>query len=187
MARDTRGPRKNTPGPGRPAPRRTRTTTARAPQAAAKPAAAPRRNPPQRWQSRVKLTRRAVALGVVIVALLISFVGTFQIYLNQQRDLAEAEQEIRDRSAQIADLQAELDRWNDPAYVKAQARERLGWVMPGETGYRLVDDDGKPIGGGVTLQSQQRPVAGEDDQSWWQKLAGSVATADSPVRRVASR
>lgn len=124
---------------------------------------------------------------VVIVALAISFIGTFQIYLNQQRDLAQAEQEIRDRQAQIADLQAELDRWNDPAYVKAQARQRLGWVMPGETGYRVVDDDGKPIGGGVTLQSEQRPVAGEDDQNWWQKLAGSLATADSPVRRVASR
>jgi cell division protein FtsB len=84
----------------------------------------------------LKLTRRALALGVVLIALAISFGGTFQIYLSQQRDLASAEQEIREHQAQIADLQSELARWNDPAYVKAQARERLGWVLPGDTGYR---------------------------------------------------
>ena len=38
---------------------------------------------------------------------------------------------------------------HDPDYVRTQARERLGWVVPGETGYRVVGADGKPLGGGL--------------------------------------
>jgi cell division protein FtsB len=184
MARATRSPRSNSPGPGRPQQRRSRPAARPAKPSEATAQAADSR---PRWQRSLKLTRRALALGVVIIALAISFGGTFQIYLSQQRDLAVAEQEIRERNAQISELEAELDRWSDPAYVKAQARERLGWVLPGETGYRVVDDNGQPVGGGVTLESDQRQVSGETDQTWWQRMSGSLATADSPVRRVTQR
>lgn len=126
-------------------------------------------------------------LGLAVIALVLSYGGSLQIYFNQQHQIAVADQEIRDRKAEIADLQSQLARWDDPAYVKAQARERLGWVMPGETGYRVVDENGDPIGGGVVLQSQQRPVTEADNQYWWQRLAGSLSTADSPVRQVANR
>ncbi len=135
------------------------------------------------WQRGLNVTRRAVALAVVLIVLVISFGSTTQIYLRQQQDLAVAKQEIRDRQAQVSDLEAELARWDDPAYVKAQARDRLGWVMPGETGYRVVGDDGKPLGGGVALESQ-RSETDEGAQYWWQRLSGSMATADSPVRQV---
>ena len=126
-------------------------------------------------------------LGLAVIALVLSYGGSLQIYFNQQHQIAVADQEIRDRQAEIADLQSQLARWDDPAYVKAQARERLGWVMPGETGYRVVDENGDPIGGGVVLQSEQRPVTETDNQYWWQRLAGSLSTADAPVRQVANR
>jgi hypothetical protein len=121
---------------------------------------------------------------LVFVILAISFVGSLRIYLSQQHDLAVAEQEIRDRSAQIADLEGELARWDDPDYVKAQARERLGWVMPGETGYRVVGADGKPLGGGVVIDADQKLPAGEHDPVWWDRLWGSVQAADAPTRKV---
>jgi len=121
---------------------------------------------------------------LVVVVLAISFVGSLRIYLSQQHDLAVAEQQIRERSAQIADLETELARWDDPDYVKAQARQRLGWVMPGETGYRVVGPDGKPLGGGVVIESEQRLPSGEHDPVWWDRLWGSVQTADAPTRKV---
>lgn len=139
------------------------------------------------WQRGLRVTRRAVILGLAVIALVLSYGGSLQIYFNQQHQIAVADQEIRERKAEIADLQSQLARWDDPAYVKAQARERLGWVMPGETGYRVVDANGDPIGGGVVLQSEQRPVTEADSQYWWQRLAGSLSTADSPVRQVANR
>jgi cell division protein FtsB len=126
-------------------------------------------------------------LALVVIVLVISFAGSLQLYFTQQRDLAVAEQDIRDRQARVDELTTELSRWDDPAYVKSQARQRLGWVMPGETGYRVVDDNGQPLGGGVSLESNERTVSTDGDQYWWQRLAGSLTTADSPVRKVAQR
>ena len=186
MARAPRSPRSNSAGPGR---------TKRRSRAGAR-ASSPvtpdildedRPKPTPVWQRSLRFTRRALVLALVVVVLAISFGGSLRIYLTQQHDLAVAEQQIRDRSAQIADLEAELARWDDPAYVKAQARDRLGWVMPGETGYRVVGPDGKPLGGGVVIESEQKLPAGEHEPVWWDRLWGSVQTADAPTRRVANR
>lgn len=184
MARDTRKPgRKGSAGPGRPRPRPgTRTTTASAaPSSPDSPAAVPV------WRRGLRLTRRALVLGLVLIVLALSFANSLRIYLTQQHDLAVAEQEIRDRSAQIADLQTELARWDDPDFIKAQARDRLGWVMPGETGYRVIGADGQPLGGGVVIESAQKLPAGEHEPVWWDRMWGSIQTADAPARKVVSR
>lgn len=183
MARAPRSSRSTSAGPGR---------TTRRSRAGARPSSQvtpdildEERPRPPVWQRGLRFTRRALVLALVVVVLAISFGGSLRIYLNQQHDLAVAEQEIRDRSAQIADLEAELARWDDPDFVKAQARERLGWVMPGETGYRVVGADGRPLGGGVVIESEQQLPAGEHDPVWWDRLWGSVQTADAPTRKVA--
>jgi len=176
MARTPRSPRSTSTGPGRTNRRSragTRTSSPVTPDAT-----------PATPQATVHLTRRASVLLLVVVVLAISFGQSLRIYLSQQHDLAVAQQQIRDRSAQIADLETELARWNDPEYVKAQARDRLGWVMPGETGYRVVGADGKPLGGGVVIESEQSLPAGEHDPVWWDRLWGSVRTADAPTRKV---
>lgn len=180
MARATRSQR--SVGPGR-TPRRSRSARAPVPSSPATPDATPGRGVPV-WRRGLRLTRRALVMVVVVAVLTISFGGSLRIYLSQQHDLAVAEQQIRERSARIAELEGELARWDDPAYVKAQARERLGWVMPGETGYRVVGPDGKPLGGGVVIESEQRLPAGEHDPVWWDRLWGSVQTADAPARKV---
>ncbi len=135
-----RKPRTN-PGPGR-----QQQQQRRRPRAGARPAA-PKAKPAipvPRWQRRLKLTRRALALGVVVLALAVSFISTFQIYVRQQHEMAVADQQIRDSTAQIATLETELARWNDPAYVRAQARERLGWrclARPDSAGRRQRQPD----------------------------------------------
>jgi cell division protein FtsB len=133
-----------------------------------------------------KVTSRAFILVLVFVVLALSYANTLRIYVSQQHELAVAEQQIRERSEKIAGLQDELNRWNDPEYVKTQARERLGWVMPGETGFRVVDEDGEQVGGGVVIESGK--TAGDGGgQSWWGRLLGSIQTADAPQRKVVNR
>lgn len=185
MARDRRSPRTTTAGPGR----TTKRPRAGSRASAAEPAAtepAPRPSLPVLRRG-LGMTRRAMALIVVLVVLVLSYASSLRIYLGQQHELAVAQQQIRERSDRIADLEAEARRWNDPAYVKAQARERLGWVMPGEVGYRVIGADGEPIGGGVTIESQETLPAGEHDPMWWDRLWGSLRTADAPERRVTTR
>lgn len=124
------------------------------------------------------ITTRAIALGVVLLLLTISYASSLRVYFDQQRQLAEVDAEIARRTQHIDDLNAEIERWKDPNYVRAQARDRLGWVVPGETGYRVVGPDGKPVVPGAEVAAETGPA---QRNAWWQKLEGSVRTADGPA------
>ena len=130
------------------------------------------------------LTTRAIALAVVFLILTISYATSLRIYFHQSRQIATARTEITTRQQRIAELQGELARWNDVEYVKTQARDRLGWVIPGETGFRVIGPDGKPLGGGAEIGSGTKPPDTSTD-AWWSRLWGSVEAADnpSPVRK----
>ncbi len=190
MARDSRSPRSASTGPGRS--RRPRTgTRASAPEP--EPLAAELEAVPSQGARATllslgaRVTGRALVLIAVFVLLGLSYASSLRIYLDQQHQLALADQQIAERTERIAELEGELDRWSNPDYVKAQARDRLGWVMPGEIGYRVIGEDGEPIGGGVAIEAEQRLPAGEHDPMWWDKLWGSIRTADAPVRKVTTR
>lgn len=127
----------------------------------------------------IAFTRRALVLLGVLLALGFSYAGPLRILLSQQRDLATTQAEISQRTAQVNELQSQLERWEDPAYVKSQARTQLGFVLPGETGYRVVGVDGKVItdkgtGAGVAA------IGPADTARWWDRLASSIQTADRP-------
>lgn len=113
--------------------------------------------------------------------LTISYANSLRIYFAQSHEVAATRAEIADREARIADLQTELNRWNDPAFVKLQARTRLGWVMPGEIGFTVVDADGNPLGGGQQLDAGAKTGDDRPPESWYTKLWGSVETADKPA------
>ena len=193
MARDTRSPRSASTGPGR-TNRRPRAGTAASPTEPDREAtvqlkdSAPAATPKNTLLGLgARVTGRALVLVAVFVLLGLSYASSLRIYLDQQHQMALADQQIAERTAKIADLQAELKRWDDPNFVRAQARDRLGWVMPGEIGYRVVDEHGEPIGAGVTLESEQQLPAGEHEPMWWDRMWGSVRTADAPVRKVTTR
>jgi Septum formation initiator len=116
----------------------------------------------------------------VLLILTISYATSLRIYFSQAHDISATKAEIAERQQRIDDLRGELARWGDEAYVRTQARERLGWVVPGETGYTVVDADGKPLGGGAKISAAAAPEEQPQD-SWWSKLWGSVQAADQPA------
>lgn len=124
------------------------------------------------------VTHRIIALVATAAVLLISFVSSYSVYLGQQRDMAEVRAEIAAHQTEITRLQDELQRWQDPAYVEAQARDRLGWVMPGEVGYRVIDADGNIIGGTVdtAIPEQEAP-----QMIWYDALLTSLKDTDHPA------
>ncbi|MFZ2164738.1 MAG: septum formation initiator family protein [Propionibacteriaceae bacterium] len=175
MARDSRRDARTPTGPGR-VPRRTRTGS-RPVEGSAK--ALGRRLP--KLPNGLALTRRALILLAVLVVLALAYANSLRIYLDQQRQLALTQQQINERTAEIANLNDEIARWQDPEYVKAQARDRFGWVMPGEIGYRVLGPDGKPIGTGVSIDSTRTLPTNEYPTQWWNRMAGSIAAADAPT------
>lgn len=185
MARGTRSPQASSAGPGRSRRHRSGATGAEAEGSPDLEPAVPKIGLGERLLSQGRrFTGRMAVIAALGVVLLLSYASSLQLFISQQHELALAEQQIADATEQIAELNNELDRWEDPAYVKAQARSRLGWVMPGETGYRVVDDSGEPLSGGVTIESEQTLPAGEHEAMWWDRMWGSLQTADAPKRKV---
>lgn len=189
MAREPKPPRRPT-GPGRPAKRpRTGARSASAPPApaaGATPASAP--SAPARLVARIPrprrglvLTRRALVFFAVLALLVLSYAASLKVFVTQQADLATANRQIVERTARVADLEDELERWRDPAYVKAQARTRLGWVMPGEVGYRVIGHDGEVLSGNQEIEGVGAHTPSGFDPRWWDRLAASLRDADSPV------
>lgn len=129
----------------------------------------------------VRLTRRAMALIAVAAVLAFGYVQTLRVHLTLQSEISAAKLEIQQREDAIRSLQEELKAWQDPDYVKMQARDRLGWVVPGEVGYRVIGPDGKPYGGGVQIDQAGRLPANEHAKTWWERLWGSTRAADEPA------
>ena len=77
-------------------------------------------------------------LGVVIIAIAMLSPTVNQLIQQRQR-IADLEQTISDTQADITALETERARWDDPAFIKQQARGRLLLVEPGDTTYIVVD------------------------------------------------
>ena len=126
---------------------------------------------------RPSLTGRAALLALVLVVLGVSYAYPLRTWIEQRADLAALAAERAELEQRTVDLEAQQQRWEDPAYVRAQARERLGFVLPGETGYVVVDGAGEqevavtPDGGDAGL------VAPDGAGPWWAQLWGTVETA----------
>jgi cell division protein FtsB len=99
--------------------------------------------------SQGKLLVRMLRLNSVSVSVILVIVlGTFlisqdvQIYLDQRRQIVEMEQSIKLAEEAVTQMQAERDRWQDPVYIRSQARDRLYYVLPGEVPYLVMNHEG---------------------------------------------
>jgi cell division protein FtsB len=78
---------------------------------------------------------RMLALAVVMIAITIMLAPTVKIFLEKRAEISALEGEIASKKAEQTELNKQISRWQDPNYVKQQARDRINMVMPGETGY----------------------------------------------------
>jgi cell division protein FtsB len=87
------------------------------------------------------LTSRAGILAVVLFLSLLSLAIPMKQLLDQQTRITELRARQAENLALVNKLESEVLRWQDPAYVKAQARSRLHYVMPHEVGYIVLEAD----------------------------------------------
>ena len=135
---------------------------------------------PVRTRGSRNLTGRAAVVLLVLGALIVSYAQSLRVWFDQHQQITALQQEIRDREKRVGELNDEIARWNDDAFVKAQARQRLGWVMPGEVGYRVIGADGKPVGAPPEPSAPSDGTADAQKPTWYTKLWGSVEGAGNP-------
>jgi hypothetical protein len=111
-------------------------------------------------------------LAVVVCALALSAALPMREYLAQRGRIAELERAQAAALARVEALEAERDRLQDPAYIKAEARRRLQFVMPGETAYVVLAPEG--------LEQQAAESEAARDAPWYAQVWETVREADRP-------
>lgn len=118
---------------------------------------------------------RLLVLAMVMIAITILLAPSVRTYVQQQAEIATLEAEIASAQQTQVELEDQLGRWEDPEYIKAQARERILMVMPGERRYLVKGENG------VEEAEQQAAAEGSADLQWVDSLWDSVlrsATSD---------
>ena len=119
---------------------------------------------------RPTLTGRAAILVLVLAALVVTLAIPLRAWMSQQAEIAALEADVAQSRERVESLRAELEDWEDPAFVIAQARSRLHFVFPGEVGYVVRGEDDRPI-----VPEEERAA---DQAPWYSRLWDSTLQAD---------
>lgn len=117
--------------------------------------------------------RVLILVGAVLLAFIIVF-PSLRGYLAQQAQYDSVVDQIATAQATATALESDLAKWDDKAYVEAQARKRLSYVMPGETTYVVVGADGTTTDGTSTSATSS---SGRPTEPWYTALRESAQAA----------
>lgn len=120
------------------------------------------------------MTSRALILMAVFALLVLALSVPVRAWLSQRAEVAALRADIGASSERIAELQTELTRWSDPAFVSTEARRRLHFVLPGEIGYVTISADGRPAEAVLSEAAAAAP------RGWHSVVWDSIERADGP-------
>lgn len=93
--------------------------------------------------ARLRITKRPsggsilVLIGIIVGVLILA--PTTQRVIAQRQEIAQIERDIAQAKQDIKQIETDNARWDDPAFVRAEARGRLLFVQPGDTTYLVID------------------------------------------------
>ncbi len=129
---------------------------------------------PERWLRTIRLSGFTVLMLALLVLAMIVLAPNLRILIEQRQQIAALEQEVATAGESVQELTGDVARWEDPAYIESQARERLFYVYPGDVSYLVI---GK-TGGATTSDGQ--PISDEIQTTqvdWLRSMLASVYTA----------
>ncbi len=135
------------------------------------------------WRRRIseaaanRRARRVVVLMTILGFLAVVSGSTIAAYVSQRSEIAAMREQVREQQKQVAELHAEMTRWEDPAYVEQQARQRLKFVRPGERAYTVLD----PADPTRVAEVEVDIAAPTKGQPWYAAVLQSAAVADAPL------
>ncbi len=122
---------------------------------------------------------RWAILGAIALVLLVAIVPTARSLARQRAEIDALQVKVTEQQGHVASLQAEQERWADPAYVEQQARDRLKFVKVGDRSYTVIDpaEAARPTVSGAAVAA---PKA-NGSAPWYGQIWQSVQLADRPT------
>ncbi|WP_062645225.1 FtsB family cell division protein [Streptomyces maremycinicus] len=128
------------------------------------------RSQTKRQARRSRLTGRAALLALVLCTLIVALAYPMRQYVSQRAEIADLEREKQKASERVEQLRDLKARWQDDAYAEQQIRQRLHYVLPGETGFVVIDPD---------AARQSRADLGAADRPWYANVWDGVDKSDA--------
>ena len=116
---------------------------------------------------------RALALWTIFFILALAIAPPVKHYFTQRAQISALNSQLASDNKALNAARQELLLWQDPEYIKSQARERLHFVLPGERQYIVTEngtasntDEGTKVANSLT-----------DGQPWYSRLIASITEA----------
>ena len=116
---------------------------------------------------------RALALWAIFFILALAIAPPVKHYFTQRAQISALNSQLASDNKALNAARQELLLWQDPEYIKSQARERLHFVLPGERQYIVTEngtasntDEGTKVANSLT-----------DGQPWYSRLIASITEA----------
>ena len=129
---------------------------------------------PELWLRNIRLSGFAfTVLGLIVLAVVV-LAPSLRILVEQQQQIAQLRTAVENEKNKVEELDENVARWEDPAYIESQARDRLNYVYPRDYTYLVIDD-------GKTVQTDDgAPISGEIQETrvdWMNSMLTSLFTA----------
>ena len=122
------------------------------------------------FSARKRGSGRTFSLVATFFVFALVLAPPIQHYFTQRAQINALQAQVDSDRAALEAARLELMRWQDPEYVKAQARERLHFVMPGERQYIVT---GTPSGDGEVTSNKVADQL-EDGSPWYIRMIASI-------------
>lgn len=120
---------------------------------------------------RRRTSNRVLALTAIFFVLALTIAPPVKHYFTQRAQISALKAQLSADNSALQKAREELTLWQDPEYVKSQARERLHFVLPGERQYIVIE--GETTG----TQESTTKIASSlaDGQPWYSRLIASIS------------
>jgi hypothetical protein len=95
-----------------------------------------------------------------------------QHYFAQRAQISALESSVESNKKKLLEARAELERWQDPNYVRSQARSRLHFVLPGERQYIILGVESDESSDDSAAINQDFPLG----VPWYSRIISSITS-----------
>ena len=122
---------------------------------------------------RRRTSNRVLALSAILFFLALTIAPPVKHYFTQRAQISALKSQLSADQTALQKARQELLQWQDPEYIKSQARERLHFVMPGERQYIVTGVDGEQTTTNTTDVVNNLP----EGQPWYTRMIASITEA----------
>ena len=120
---------------------------------------------------RRRTSNRFLALSAILFILALAIAPPVKNYFTQRAQISALKSQLSADNVALQKAREELLLWQDPDFVKTQARERLHFVLPGERQYIVTETNSD----GTQKSATKIATSLVDGQPWYSRLIASIS------------